>query len=29
MILRKIQDDEYNYMCFNCHTKLDDLDYFD
>ena len=29
MILRKIQDDEYNYMCFDCHRELDDLDYFD
>ena len=29
MILRKIQDDEYNYMCFDCHIELDDLDYFD
>ena len=29
MILRKIQDDEYNYMCFDCHTELEDLDYFD
>jgi len=29
IILRKIQNDDYNYMCFDCHKELDDLDYFD
>ena len=29
IILRKIQNDDYNYMCFDCHKELEDLDYFD
>ncbi len=29
IILRKLVNDEYNYMCFDCHRELDDLDYFD
>ena len=29
IILRKLLNDEYNYMCFDCHRELRDLDYFD
>ena len=29
IILRKILNDEYNYMCFDCHRETSDLDYFD
>ena len=29
IILRKIFDDEYNYMCFDCHRETNSLDYFD
>jgi len=29
IILRKILNDEYNYMCFDCHREIRDLDYFD
>ena len=29
MILRDITNDEYNYMCFDCHRELNNLDYFD
>ena len=29
IILRDILNDEYNYMCFDCHRELRDLDYFD
>ena len=29
IILRKLFDDEYNYMCFDCHCETSSLDYFD
>ena len=29
IILRKLLNDEYNYICFDCHRELNDLDYFD
>jgi len=29
IILRKILNDEYNYMCFDCHRETRTLDYFD
>ena len=29
MILRKLLNDEYNYMCFDCHREMNDLNYFD
>ena len=29
IILRKILNEEYNYMCFDCHRETSDLDYFD
>ena len=29
IVLREILNDEYNYMCFDCHRELRDLDYFD
>ena len=29
IILRKILNDEYNYMCFDCHREIDYLNYFD
>ena len=29
IILRKLVNDEYNYMCFDCHREINDLDYFD
>ena len=29
IILRDIVNDEYNYICFDCHRELNDLDYFD
>ena len=29
IILRKLYNDEYNYMCFDCHRETSDLDYFD
>ena len=29
IILRKLLNDEYNYMCFDCHREISDLDYFD
>ena len=28
-ILRKLFDDEYNYICFDCHCEIDSLNYFD
>ena len=29
IILRKLLDDEYNYMCFDCHREISELNYFD
>ena len=29
IILRKLLDDEYNYICFDCHCEINSLDYFD
>ena len=29
IILRKLVNDEYNYMCFDCHKEISDLEYFD
>ena len=29
IILRKLFNDEYNYMCFDCHCETSSLDYFD
>ena len=29
IIARRILEDEYNYICFDCHRELSDLDYFD
>ena len=29
IIIRKILNDEYNYMCFDCHREIDYLNYFD
>jgi len=29
IILRKLLNDEYNYICFDCHREINDLDYFD
>ena len=29
IITRQILNDEYNYICFDCHRELNDLDYFD
>ena len=29
IILRKLLNDEYNYICFDCHCEMDSLDYFD
>ena len=29
IILRKLLNDEYNYICFDCHRETNDLDYFD
>ena len=28
-ILRKLFNDEYNYICFDCHCEIDSLNYFD
>ena len=29
IILRKLINDDYNYICFDCHKELNNLDYFD
>jgi hypothetical protein len=29
IMLRKILNDDYNYLCFDCHTELNELEYFD
>jgi hypothetical protein len=29
IILRKLLNDEYNYMCFDCHCETSSLNYFD
>jgi hypothetical protein len=29
IILRKLLNDEYNYMCFDCHREISELNYFD
>ena len=29
IILRKLLNDDYNYMCFDCHREMNDLYYFD
>ena len=29
IILRKLLNDEYNYICFDCHCEINSLDYFD
>ena len=29
IILRKLLNDEYNYICFDCHCEIESLDYFD
>ena len=29
IILRKLFNDEYNYICFDCHCEMDSLNYFD
>ena len=29
IILRKLLNDEYNYMCFDCHCETNGLNYFD
>ena len=29
LLLRNILNDEYNYICFDCHRETSDLDYFD
>ena len=29
IILRKLINDEYNYICFDCHSEIEDLNYFD
>lgn len=29
IILRKLLNEEYNYICFDCHSELEDLNYFD
>ena len=29
IILRKLLNDEYNYICFDCHCEIDSLNYFD
>ena len=29
IMLRKLINDEYNYICFDCHCEINSLDYFD
>ena len=29
IIIRNLQEDEYNYICFDCHREMDNLNYFD
>ena len=29
IIVRKLLNDEYNYMCFDCHRELSELNFFD